>query len=408
MESTFVQSMTEGTLWAFVVAFGSGVATSLTPCVYPMIPITVGIFGAKEARSRRGAFWLATLYVMGIAVTYTALGVVAALAGWATGSLLSSPYFVWPMALFFLAMATSLLGLWDMRVPDSIQHRLSQVGGRGAKGAFLMGLGGGILIAPCTGPWLGGLLGYVATTRNIVMGGGLLFTYAIGIGVLFWVIATFAVAMPKAGRWMEAVKSSLGVIMLAAALYYVQNVVALVARYSAPSNTFLALNIGLVVVGIAIGALHLSYHSANWLRATRKTVGALAMAIGLFGLANYALAPPAKLHWQYDEQRMLAQSQGRQAPVLIDLWAPWCTPCKKLEADILAKDPAVRRELERFVLFKIDIDQSQEIAQRYGGERWRELPLLVMLDSRGKVSKRINGKSIDSANHLLRALRQVR
>ena len=166
---SFEEAVAKGLGWAFVVALGSGVATSLTPCVYPMIPITVSIFGAKEAKSRGSAFLLATAYVMGIAVMYAGLGMLAAGAGWAApGAMLSSVYFVIPLVLLFSAMATSMFGLWEIRLPSGLQNKLSGVGGKGFRGAFAMGLVGGILIAPCTWPSLAGLLAYVSTSANVI------------------------------------------------------------------------------------------------------------------------------------------------------------------------------------------------------------------------------------------------
>jgi len=281
------QTLAQNTLWAFATVFGAGVLTSLTPCVYPMIPITVSIFGARETKSRAGAFLLATAYVMGIAVMYAGLGVLAALGGWAAGRVLSSPWFVVPLCVFFVVLATSMFGLWEIRLPFWLQNRISSVGGKGFGGAFAMGLVGGILIAPCTGPVLAGILGYVATTRDVAMGAALLFTYALGIGVLFWVIATFAVSLPKSGAWMEGVKSVLGIALLVAALYYLQNVLLVLSEYSSGSPTFAAVNAGLVVVGVAAGAVHLAFQGA--LRTARKIAGILMVTVGLFGLVNFAL-----------------------------------------------------------------------------------------------------------------------
>ena len=127
----FDATIANGLPLAFLTVFLAGIATSLTPCVYPMIPITVGIFGARESTSRGHAFLLASCYVMGIALMYSILGVLAALGGWATGGLLANPWFVVPLALFFLLMASSMFGLWDIRIPHGLQHRLASVGSRG-------------------------------------------------------------------------------------------------------------------------------------------------------------------------------------------------------------------------------------------------------------------------------------
>ncbi|MCC6749506.1 MAG: thioredoxin family protein [Deltaproteobacteria bacterium] len=403
--ASFEESLARGTLWAFATAFGSGVATSFTGCVYPMIPITVSIFGAKSARSRGQAFLLATCYVMGIAVMYATLGVLAALAGWAAGNLLASPWVIVPLCGLFVALAASMLGLWEIRLPAALQNRMALIGGHGYRGAFAMGLVGGILIAPCAGAWLGGLLGYVAATRNVFLGGGLLFTYALGIGLLFWVIATSAVSLPKSGGWMDSVKSALGVALLVATLYYLQNVLAPLARYTSGSWRFAGLNLALAVAGIAVGGLHLTYHGAGALTALRKTVGVLALSVGLFGVVNFAFTSDTKLPWLYEESVALERAKRHQKPLLIDVWARWCIPCKEMESKVLA-DAAVRRELGRFVMFKADVTEDtaavRALRQRY---RAAEIPLLIALDSEGRERMRV-GK-IDSADELLTLLRRV-
>src|SRR3954467_12283864 len=194
-DGTFASYADRGWGWMFLASFGFGFLTSLTPCVYPMIPITLAIFGARGENVSRGrGGGLAGPYVGGMGLTYSALGVGFALLGNVGdfGTQLASPYFVVPLVVVFCALAASMFGAFDLNLPASWQARLNQVGGKGFGGAFAMGLVGGLIAAPCTGPFLAGLLAYVSTTGSAVGGGALLFTYAIGMGVLFWVLAAFA------------------------------------------------------------------------------------------------------------------------------------------------------------------------------------------------------------------------
>src|SRR5947207_2742474 len=206
----------------FAVLFLGGVLTSLTPCVYPLIPITVSVFGARQANHKARSVGLSATYVAGIAAMFSALGVAAALSGKAFGSVLSSPWVIALLAVFLLALAASMFGAFDIALPASVQEKLQSVKGVGFAGAFGMGLVSGIIAAPCTGPVLAGVLTYVATQRSAVLGFWMLFTYAIGMGVLFFILGATTVRLPKSGAWMETVKSVLGVALVAAAVTLVR------------------------------------------------------------------------------------------------------------------------------------------------------------------------------------------
>src|SRR5687768_7114988 len=170
----------DGWAWMYLTSFVSGFLTSLTPCVYPMIPITLAIFGARGGNvTKRRAFLLATAYVGGMGLTYSVLGVTVALLAGATdfGVWLSHPAVVLPLVVLFLVLAASMFGAFELNLPSGLQAKLNQVGGKGFLGAFSMGLVGGLIAAPCTGPILLGILTYVATTGSVIGGGSLLFVY---------------------------------------------------------------------------------------------------------------------------------------------------------------------------------------------------------------------------------------
>ena len=392
-------------VWAYFTVFGAGVATSLTPCVYPMIPITLSIFGGGKGGNRFRAVLLAMLYIFGMATMYTGLGILAALGGWAVGHLLASPWFIVPLALLFLLLAASLFGLWEIRMPAGLQTWLGTRGGSSLTGAFVLGLVGGVLIAPCTGPVLAALLAWVATRGDLFLGGTLLFTYALGIGVLFWFLAVFAVRLPKSGPWMESVKSFLGIGLVVAALFYLQNVWPQLAAYASATKLFLGINVLLVVLGVFLGAVHLSFSGAKRIVAARKVLGILVLSVGIFGLINYALTPKTKLPWLRSEPEALALAKKEQRPVFVDFWAQWCLPCKELEEEILSKAPA-RKALSRFVLLKIDVTKDtpadRRLQEKYSAT---ELPQLIVLDSDGTELGR-RGK-LDSLADLLALLNRA-
>ncbi|NRD68838.1 hypothetical protein HRD49_44705, partial [Corallococcus exiguus] len=197
--------------------------TALTPCVYPLIPITVSVFGARKAEARGRSLALTTSYIVGMGVVFSALGVLAAKTGQAFGSMLGSPVVVLGLALFLLLLASSMFGAFELALPSSMQTKLSNVGGAGIAGAFVMGSVSGFLAAPCTGPVLTGLLAFVAKSANTTLGATLLFIYALGIGVPFFLIGVFTVRLPRGGVWMEWVKSVLGIMLVALAFSYVKD-----------------------------------------------------------------------------------------------------------------------------------------------------------------------------------------
>jgi thiol:disulfide interchange protein DsbD len=361
LATSFAEASQRGAAAALLFALTAGFLTALTPCVYPMVPITIAIFGAKQGVRRGRAMLLATCYVAGIATLYGALGTVVGLAGKQTGEHLADPRVIIPLVILFVAMAASMFGAFELNLPPSLQARLSRVGGSGPAGAFMMGLVAGLIAAPCTGPPLAGILAYVSTTRDAARGFTLLATYAAGIGIPFWAIAGLSMSLPRPGRWMEATKSIFGIVMLATAFYFLRPVVPALGRLTDPHPVFGVLALAAVLGGVVLGAVHLTFHDSG-ARFARKLGGVALSTVGLFALINWVLTPrvTAPLHWHDQEGPALAEMTTSSRKLLVDFRAEWCLPCKEMELKVFS-DPAVAAELQKsFVLLKVDLTHEDD------------------------------------------------
>jgi thiol:disulfide interchange protein DsbD len=390
-EGTFGQALQRGIFWAFVFVFIGGVLTSLTPCVYPLIPVTISIFGAREAESRLKAFLLSFTYVLGIAVTYSVLGVAAAATGAVFGQLMANPWVVSAVALLFILFGLSMLGVFQVQLPPGLQKKISQTGGKGFAGAFTMGLFGGIVAAPCTGPALGAVLAYVAKTQNLMLGFWLLFTFALGLGMLFLVLGTFSgllARVPKSGGWMEGIKSFFAVVLFAFALYFLKSafpVLQSVLGFSAGHFIVAAL---IIVLGLALGGLHKSLHHPERKQRIMKGAGVVLLTLGLFILFGSLIAEPDKMDspaWITDLETGLKMGQEQGKPVMVDFWAEWCLACKELDRYTYS-DPRVLERLDSFVSVKVDFTQESEKTTALSGKYdIRGLPTVLFFDQKGEL-----------------------
>ena len=390
---------TGGVLWLFLAAFGFGLLASLTPCVYPMIPITMAIIGATSQGGKGGGkargFALSLVLVLGMAVTYTSLGVAAARTGAAFGAFAQSPGFLIPVSLLFTVFALSLLGAFELNLPQALQARLQGGTRKGFAGAFLMGLVLGPLSAPCVGPFIGTVLVAIAKDGRVLLGAAELFTFALGMGVLFMAVGTFSAALPRSGNWLIRLKQVMGLVILAFAVWNVRQVLPEWLLYALWSVT-------LLLAAPLAGAFEPAAELAAGLR---KGLGYLALALGILlgvravetGL-DLALLPRAGVQtaspqsatgpWlEQDLEGALAKANGRM--VLVDTYAAWCAECKELDAHTWP-DPAVAAWIrDNAVPVRIDTYKvRKDLGQRYGILGY---PTVLLLDGKGKELRRAIG-----------------
>jgi thiol:disulfide interchange protein DsbD len=366
----------DGNFWLIVASFfGFGLLLSLTPCVFPMIPILSGIIvGRGHQITHAHAFLLSLAYVLGMAITYAVAGVAAGYSGELISNTLQTPWALGGFAAIFVVLSLSMFGLYELQLPAALQSRLTDTSnklhGGHLTGVFAMGALSAIIMGPCVAAPLAGALLYISQTHDAVLGGSALFVMGLGMGVPLLIIGTSAgTLLPKAGPWMESVKRFFGVLMLALAIWIVSPVIPLAAQ-------MLAWAALLIFCAIHLHALDPLPANARGLKKLGKALGILALLLGvayLIGALSGArdilrplgtlqnasgAAAPAELS-RFERVKGLAALEARVAQaqgkvVMLDFYADWCISCKEMERFTFS-DPAIQPRMRKAVLLQADV-----------------------------------------------------
>lgn len=366
-------------IWTLLVIFAGGIALNLTPCVYPLIPITVSYFGGKTGQRREKLLIHGACYVGGLAVANSLLGVTAALTGGLMGAMLQSPLVLVTAAAVLIFFATSLFGFWELRLPYWLTQAASK-SYTGYFGSLFMGITLGVVAAPCIGPFVLGLLTWVASMGNPWLGFLIFFILSIGLGLPLFFLALFSGKLdklPRSGEWMVWIRKCMGWVLVAMAAYFIRPLLPKIADI-------------LVLAAVALGAgLHLcwidrtraGFRAFDWIK---TGIGIIGLTTAAYMIGSLFMQAPG-VNWQVYSDQLLSEAVEKQKPVIIDFSAAWCAPCRELDEVTFHDREVVKQVKQDFIMIKVDLTHkanpdSDRLLQKY---EVKGVPTVLFLDKLG-------------------------
>ncbi|PID28622.1 MAG: hypothetical protein CR982_04235 [Candidatus Cloacimonadota bacterium] len=420
-------------LMIFIFAFLGGILDSMTPCVYPIIPVVISYMGAKSEGKKSAGFTLSLFFVFGLAITYSIVGLLAAFLGgiFGVGDLAANPWVRGGIAVIFTVLAASMFGLYDINVVSSSQKAKMMQSGQskaGILGAVILGAVSGIIAAPCVGPVLAALLIHVATVGDLLYGWLIFMTFAFGLGLLFLVIGTFSGAihaLPQAGSWMMNIKKFFGFVMIGAALFFIS---ILIPEYV----LFGLISIYTIFTAVYIGAFRTPDSDAGFFTYLGKVLGLIIFIVGVvftlkttakfvdlpFGGQIVQSSHNEKAHVNFNKtnsnlmvvEEAIESIKGTDKLVMVDFWAEWCLNCKALDKKTWNVPSVVKYVEKKFVPVKLDItDKRSEFSSKYIS-KYKDYgstnpPVILFINENGEVVNKLQG--LIEGERMLKKLKKI-
>jgi thiol:disulfide interchange protein DsbD len=399
VERIIKQELEKKSFLLFLFVFVAGFLTSLTPCVYPVIPIVMGYIGTRSGKKKLKGFYLSIFFVLGLSFVYSIFGVIAATTGTMMGVSFQNPLVVVIISAIFIVMGLSLAGFFEIPVPSSLSSKVQAGHKSEIIGSLVVGGISGIIAAPCVGPVLIALLSWISQTGNVLLGFWLTFTFSLGLSVIFLIVGTFSgviSAMPKGGSWMNYVKYFFSLLLLGGGIYFLTTI-------TAEWFSHLLWGVFLVAAAVFMGLFKPFAEDEELKGKGFKLILVLIFLTGAFLFvksldmkyfpARYSAASVEKVHlpWISDleEGKRLAKAENKK--IMIDTYADWCVACKELE-EYTFSTPGVSERLKELVLVKLDFTKKDE-----ANEALRKslkvigMPTIIFLNPDGTEINRFSG-----------------
>lgn len=382
----------------FISVFFLGLGLNLTPCVYPMLSITISLFRGSEGEPQGRAFFKALSYVLGMVTMYSVLGLAAAMTGSFFGEWLQNFWVQLATGLVVIGLASSMLGLYQFRLPSWLMPSRRGVSRATHVSFFISGLLVGIVAAPCMGPAVLTLLTFVSGHQDKAFGFLLFFVMALGLGLPYLVLGTYSgllAKLPKSGAWLVWCERLMGVVLLTFGIFYVA------IAFKWPFLKWIVPG-ALVAGGLYLGWIERSARLAKKFFAFQGILGALAVVVGLF----FFIMPKSGLVWEPYRPGILEEARVANQPVTLDFFADWCIPCHELD-QFTFSDPKVVAALRDFRKVKVDVtsvdtDEAREVVRQFDVSG---VPTIIFIDAQGLEVESLRMNGYVSAGELVAAVR---